>query len=144
MPEEKRMEYTVEEHLDVLVETTLGIATPEFIRLFGSRAYGVPREDSDVDVCIVFDEKKLVAELSLDTGDVLAKKSLRDMSGTFLLRALGVKIKERCYEKLPRNRLDIDILVMSIDGVRKDYGLGFAIDDILEKGLLLWGNSYEE
>jgi uncharacterized protein len=42
--------------LGVLVRAIVGVANPEIILLVGSRAYGVPRADSDYDVMLVLSD----------------------------------------------------------------------------------------
>lgn len=85
---------------------------PEKIILFGSYAYGVPNEDSDLDICVVEKEYENIWE---------EKRKIRA-----LLRGI----------KLPK-----DILVAKLDEYnfyKKEYGSVYK--DIDDKGIVLWNS----
>src|SRR6056297_439493 len=53
----------------------LKILNPEKVILFGSYAYGVPNEDSDIDVCII----KTIPKNEARSYTLQARKLLRDL-----------------------------------------------------------------
>jgi predicted nucleotidyltransferase len=55
------MDIKIQKELDVIKESVLQAVPAEAIYLFGSYAYGTPREDSDLDVYVVVPD---------DTGDM--------------------------------------------------------------------------
>ena len=85
---------------------------PEKIILFGSYAYGMPNEDSDIDICVVEKDYK---------NRWKEKAKIRDLLN-------GIK-------------MSIDILNPKIDEYnfyKKEYGSVYK--DIDEKGLVLWSS----
>jgi predicted nucleotidyltransferase len=85
---------------------------PEKIILFGSYAYGIPTEDSDIDICVVEKDYKNKWE---------EKAKIRDL--------------------LNEIKMPIDILNPKTDEYnfyKKEYGSVYK--DINEKGLVLWSS----
>ena len=82
---------------------------PQKVILFGSHAYGVPNEDSDVDLLVVM---------------------------PFECRSVeqAIKIRRRIYPKMP-----LDLLARTPAQIRERLDLGdFFIKDIVERGKILY------
>ena len=82
---------------------------PQKVILFGSHAYGVPNEDSDVDLLVVM---------------------------PFECRSVeqAIKIRQRIYPEIP-----LDLLARTPAQIRERLELGdFFIKDIIERGKILY------
>jgi len=66
------MDERIEKELEIIKQGVLDTVPAEAIYLFGSYAYGTPREDSDLDIFVVIPDS--VEERPLDVGaDILCK-----------------------------------------------------------------------
>jgi len=59
------MDQKIQQELDLIKESVLKTVQAEAIYLFGSYAYGTPREDSDIDIYVVVPD---------DAGDIIEMK----------------------------------------------------------------------
>ncbi|MDR0568759.1 MAG: nucleotidyltransferase domain-containing protein [Spirochaetaceae bacterium] len=65
----------ISKELDIIIKTILENVSAEGIYLFGSYAYGTPREDSDIDIYLVIpDNDSDVIELNAEIRYALYKK----------------------------------------------------------------------
>jgi len=88
---------------------------PDKIILFGSYAYGEPDEESDIDICVI----KVV-----DKSQV---------------RKIKLKILNKLRDIIIRNKLDVDILVISPKRVAERIQMGdLFYKEIIEKGKVVY------
>ena len=72
------MDARIQNDLDLIKESVLQAVPAEAIYLFGSYAYGTPREDSDIDIFVVLpDGTEELGELYADILMLLRKKKRR-------------------------------------------------------------------
>ena len=70
----------IQKELDLIKESVLETVSAEVIYLFGSYAYGTPREDSDLDIYVVVpDNTTDLVELKADIRMRLWKKKSRPL-----------------------------------------------------------------
>jgi len=101
------------ELIQEIVQKIVAGYAPQKVILFGSYAYGEPREDSDIDLLIIKDTDKRPIERWMEV-----KRLLRDRSRTASVSPLVYTLREL------ERRLAI-----------KD----FFIQEVLEKGQVLYG-----
>ena len=82
----------MEDKLNEIIERIVMVADPDMILLFGSRASGDQRNDSDYDLLIV--------KSGLDNSRKLAKKIYNSLSGIGVPVDLILVNRERMYEHL--------------------------------------------
>lgn len=82
----------MEDKLNEIIEKIVMVADPDMILLFGSRASGDQRNDSDYDLLIV--------KSGLDNSMKLAKKIYNSLSGIGVPVDLILVNRERMYEHL--------------------------------------------
>ena len=89
---------------------------PEMIILFGSYAYGEPRDNSDIDLLIVKDLDKN----EVRKHRVLVKKYLRDI--------------------ILKNDIDVDVIIDSWQRIQERIKIGdLFLKEITEKGQVVYG-----
>ena len=72
------MDVKIKNDLDIIKESVLQAIPAETIYLFGSYAYGIPREDSDIDIFVVVpDGTDELSELYADIRGLIRKKKRR-------------------------------------------------------------------
>ena len=59
-----------------LVDKLVAGYQPDKVILFGSHAYGTPREDSDVDLFVIKDDPRSPAERGIDAGMAIGWRTL--------------------------------------------------------------------
>ena len=74
------MDTTVQNDLEIIKECILQFVQAEAIYLFGSHAYGTPREDSDLDIYVVVpDDTMDIHELHGDIRGLLLGKRAKEL-----------------------------------------------------------------
>ena len=103
----------IEEIVNMIKDRILAIAPEtEAIYLFGSYAYGTPREDSDLDICVIVPD---------DTADLLGLRG---------------KIRSGLYRKVS---MPLDLIIKKSKDFKKRKA-GVTLDrDIAENGVLIYG-----
>lgn len=101
------MDTRVQEQIDIIKNTIVEILPVEQIYLFGSYAYGIPREDSDLDIYVVMSDtapyrnieaRQMIGEAlwgrkSL-SADILVNKKSR-----FLYRCSAPTLEHEVFER---------------------------------------------
>ena len=103
------MPYNVKIELESLLKEINQVVRASSIYLFGSYAYGEPTEDSDLDICIVTDDK--------------SKRKVEIMK---LIRKAIAKVQN----------MPVDLLIYYSDGVKSNCTLE---SQILHQGVKLYG-----
>ncbi|MDX2128856.1 MAG: nucleotidyltransferase domain-containing protein [Chloroherpetonaceae bacterium] len=100
-----------EQQISLLVTRLVNEFKPKRIFLFGSQAWGIPSEDSDIDLCVILDS----SEETPKERRIRARKALRDIP-------------------IPK-----DILVKTIEEIEKGRKVHALLESlILEKGKLVY------
>jgi len=123
--------------LESLVRIIREEVSPESIWLFGSYAYGVPDETSDLDLFVLFDSKKNTR--FFDERNDGAYGVLRTTP-----RKMRYLLQKICFERVRECGMELDIVVSDIDEVERTIGCGFVADDVFERGRLLWARDHGE
>jgi predicted nucleotidyltransferase len=96
------MNKQLQDELDLIKNCILQVVSAEAIYLFGSHAYGTPRDDSDIDIYVVVpDETDDISELYGDIGVLLWKKKSRPLdmlmgrSSVFSRRKTGPTLERK-------------------------------------------------
>lgn len=102
----------IKKELDIMVKTLIEKIKIEKVILFGSQAYGTPNPDSDIDLCIITEEKKRKLDL------------IREIRKTIN----------------PYKTHSMDILVYNSEEFNEKAVSSFGIEKtIKEKGVLIYG-----
>jgi uncharacterized protein len=83
-----------------LLDPVVAYFKPQRVILFGSRARGVPRPDSDIDLLVVVDDDTPPAMLTIHAG-YEARRSYRGAADVVPCRAETFQIKRRIAGTLP-------------------------------------------
>lgn len=102
--------------IDQIAQRIKNNLNPDKIILFGSFAYGNPRDTSDIDILIVKDLDKN----EIRKHRVLAKRYLRDI--------------------MLKNDIDIDVIIDSWERIRERIRIGdLFMKEIIENGQVIYG-----
>lgn len=102
--------------INQIVQRIKNNLNPDKIILFGSYAYGNPRETSDIDILIVKDLNKN----EIRKYRIMAKQTLRDI--------------------MIKNDIDIDVIIDSWERIRERIRIGdLFMKEIIEKGKVIYG-----
>jgi predicted nucleotidyltransferase len=100
------MNTQTQQNLDLIKESVLQAVPAEAIYLFGSYAYGTPREDSDLDVYVVVpDDTAELGELYADIVGLIGQKRIFELdlllgrSGVFNRRKNGPTLERVIAQK---------------------------------------------